>query len=305
MKRFLVMLLAMSFLMSGAAFAAEKELSLLVDGVEKELRHPLWQKEENVMISVADFADIVKGELKDEGGGHIHLNVGKQEENEIWLDEAYHIGIAKNAKDCWPGMLQAEKGDVWYIPLRAAAEQVDWAVSWKMAEGEKTILLQSPVMPRLTMTAAYDREKNSVSAFWQNGERQAFTGYYDIFLQKKNGENWERVPMRKEPVLDNMVMIIPGNWMSEGGREQYSLDTFAGKLPSGSYRLCVPVQFSLLQPPTEKPDFAGMTTDQIWLAQGKLHYDITNSDPPFFAHPVQEGERRATNYIVAGEFFVK
>ncbi|WP_405728605.1 hypothetical protein [Anaerotignum sp.] len=307
MKRLLMIIFLMSFMMSGTAFAAEKEISLLVDGVEKELQYPIWQKEEKVLISVVDFADIVKAELEDTGGGHIHLKVGKQEENNIWVDEEYEFWIAKNKKDCWSGMLQAEKGrdDRWYIPLRAAAEQVDWAVSWKMAEGKKTILLESPVMPKLTMTAEYDREKNCVSAFLRNGEQQAFTGYYDIFLQKKNGENWESVPMRKEPVLDNMIMIISGNWMSEGGRERYSMDAFAGKLPEGRYRLCVPVSFSRLRPPAEKPNFDGMTAEQILLYQGERHYDIINSNPPFFAHPVQEGERRDTNYIVAGEFFVK
>ena len=196
MKRFFITGMILTFLFTGTAFAAERETTLLVDGAKKELRHPLWVKGGKTLIAAEDIAEILGGTLEEEDHC-LHLQIEQKEDKEdtVWLDKSYDFFFMKKQSPYWRGPLQGYAGPagVWYMELRATADATDMDTIWKRTAEGDVITLNGARMPRLSMEVFPNTAENTVTLLVQNGEPQSFTAGEEYFLQKWNGECWERI----------------------------------------------------------------------------------------------------------------
>lgn len=317
MKRFFITGMLLTFLFTGTAFAAERETTLLVDGTKKELQHPLWVKDGKTLIAAEDIAEILGGTLEEEDHC-LHLQIEQKEDKEdtVWLDKSYDFFIMKKQSPYWRGPLQGYAGPagVWYMELRETADATDMDTIWKRTAEGDVITLNGARMPRLSMEVFPNTAENTVTLLVQNGEPQSFTAGEEYFLQKWNGECWERMPLVNDMDIDGISIGIPGNWYhydneKENGRNSmtYRLYPYGDALEAGRYRVCLPIVYEMMNFPFSAPKNSDITTETNGeiLKEWQMFYKTANSKPAFFTRPAEEGHRSRTGYVLAGEFEVK
>ncbi len=320
MKRFLFFFMSMTLAMGSIAFGAEKETKLVVDGAEWNLKNPFWNRNGKMMISVEDFADIVDGTYQDLGENALYLEAGAQESagKPVWLDATYDFWIAKQeSNNIWNGLVQGYLGEngKWYVPVRDAADAVNLKTEWSRGAGEAVINLAGATMPRLSMNVTYDAEADTVTVTLRNEEPQEFMFGDDYFLQKWNGEAWEKMPLVEDRCYDDIGFILPGYWQNNGMSTKTFRTGFYGEdLEAGRYRLCVPISYTSLGREAiehyaiSKPVGSDLETetDRKVLGAWATYFQTPQSEPAFFAKTASAEEWRArTDYVVSGEFEVK
>lgn len=312
MNRFLFFFVAMTLAIGDTVFGAEKETKLVVDGVEWSLKNPLWNRNGKMMISAEDFTDIVDGTYKDLDENSFYLKTGMQESTgePVWLDTTYDFWIAKHESNAWEGPIQGYLGENgrWYVPVRAAADAVNLKTEWSRGDGEDIINLTGAMMPRLSVDVIYDAETDTGTMTLKNEEPQEFMFGDDYFLQKWNGEEWERMPLVADRFYDDLGYILPGYWQNGGMRtETFRTDFYGKDLEAGKYRLCIPISYEAFDFPFSKPVGSDLETetDEKALGEWKAYFKTTHSEPAFFVRAVADGQRGWTNYVVSGEFEVK
>lgn len=249
----------------GEEFFADKieAVRMFRDGRERKLKYPLYRRYGQTLIAAEDLANAINGSFSlDEWEHEVtlsadvlrnqneHLWVGLQSRKSIQTGSSYYIDDYKKAK-----AMQDSEG-VWYIPLRETAESVLYDVAWKKLGNTEYFMLESHQMPRLSASAEYSGERNTVSMSLHNLTQDTYLYGEECFMKKWDGSQWKDFPKNREicymfPVDQELPGVSEGDWIAASRTMEHSLTLYGdgNGLEAGEYQ----IYKEIIQKDAEKP----------------------------------------------------
>lgn len=249
----------------GEEFFADKieAVRMFRDGRERKLKYPLYRRYGQTLIAAEDLANAINGSFSLDEWEHKvtlsadvlrnqneHLWVGLQSRKSIQTGSSYYIDDYKKAK-----AMQDSEG-VWYIPLRETAESVLYDVAWKKLGNTEYFMLESHQMPRLSASAEYSGERNTVSMSLHNLTQDTYLYGEECFMKKWDGSQWKDFPKNREicymfPVDQELPGVSEGDWIAASRTMEHSLTLYGdgNGLEAGEYQ----IYKEIIQKDAEKP----------------------------------------------------
>lgn len=249
----------------GEEFFADKieAVRMFRDGRERKLKYPLYRRYGQTLIAAEDLANAINGSFSLDEWEHKvtlsadvlrnqneHLWVGLQSRKSIQTGSSYYIDDYKKAK-----AMQDSEG-VWYIPLRETAESVLYDVAWKKLGNTEYFMLESHQMPRLSASAEYSGERNTVSMSLHNLTQDTYLYGEECFMKKWDGSQWKDFPKNREicymfPVDQELPGVSEGDWIAASRTMEHSLTLYGDSngLEAGEYQ----IYKEIIQKDAEKP----------------------------------------------------
>ena len=249
----------------GEEFFADKieSVRMFRDGRERKLKYPLYRRYGQTLIAAEDLANAINGSFSLDEWEHKvtlsadvlrnqneHLWVGLQSRKSIQTGSSYYIDDYKKAK-----AMQDSEG-VWYIPLRETAESVLYDVAWKKLGNTEYFMLESHQMPRLSASAEYSGERNTVSMSLHNLTQDTYLYGEECFMKKWDGSQWKDFPKNREicymfPVDQELPGVSEGDWIAASRTMEHSLTLYGdgNGLEAGEYQ----IYKEIIQKDAEKP----------------------------------------------------
>lgn len=249
----------------GEEFFADKieAVRMFRDGRERKLKYPLYRRYGQTLIAAEDLANAINGSFSLDEWEHKvtlsadvlrnqneHLWVGLQSRKSIQTGSSYYIDDYKKAK-----AMQDSEG-VWYIPLRETAESVLYDVAWKKLGNTEYFMLESHQMPRLSASAEYSGERNTVSMSLHNLTQDTYLYGEECFMKKWDGSQWKDFPKNREicymfPADQELPGVSEGDWIAASRTMEHSLTLYGdgNGLEAGEYQ----IYKEIIQKDAEKP----------------------------------------------------
>lgn len=249
----------------GEEFFADKieAVRMFRDGRERKLKYPLYRRYGQTLIAAEDLANAINGSFSLDEWEHKvtlsadvlrnqneHLWVGLQSRKSIQTGSSYYIDDYKKAK-----AMQDSEG-VWYIPLRETAESVLYDVAWKKLGNTEYFMLESHQMPRLSASAEYSGERNTVSMSLHNLTQDTYLYGEECFMKKWDGSQWKDFPKNREicymfPADQELPGVSEGDWIAASRTMEHSLTLYGdgNGLEAGEYQ----IYKEIIQNDAEKP----------------------------------------------------
>ena len=249
----------------GEEFFADKieAVRMFRDGRERKLKYPLYRRYGQTLIAAEDLANAINGSFSLDEWEHKvtlsadvlrnqneHLWVGLQSRKSIQTGSSYYIDDYKKAK-----AMQDSEG-VWYIPLRETAESVLYDVAWKKLGNTEYFMLESHQMPRLSASAEYSGERNTVSMSLHNLTQDTYLYGEECFMKKWDGNQWKDFPKNREicymfPADQELPGVSEGDWIAASRTMEHSLTLYGdgNGLEAGEYQ----IYKEIIQKDAEKP----------------------------------------------------
>lgn len=249
----------------GEEFFADKieAVRMFRDGRERKLKYPLYRRYGQTLIAAEDLANAINGSFSLDEWEHKvtlsadvlrnqneHLWVGLQSRKSIQTGSSYYIDDYKKAK-----AMQDSEG-VWYIPLRETAESVLYDVAWKKLGNTEYFMLESHQMPRLSASAEYSGERNTVSMSLHNLTQDTYLYGEECFMKKWDGSQWKDFPKNREICYmfhadQELPGVSEGDWIAASRTMEHSLTLYGdgNGLEAGEYQ----IYKEIIQKDAEKP----------------------------------------------------
>ena len=249
----------------GEEFFADKieAVRMFRDGRERKLKYPLYRRYGQTLIAAEDLANAINGSFSLDEWEHKvtlsadvlrnqneHLWVGRQSRKSIQTGSSYYIDDYKKAK----AMQDSEGG--WYIPLRETAESVLYDVAWKKLGNTEYFMLESHQMPRLSASAEYSGERNTVSMSLHNLTQDTYLYGEECFMKKWDGSQWKDFPKNREICYmfhadQELPGVSEGDWIAASRTMEHSLTLYGdgNGLEAGEYQ----IYKEIIQKDAEKP----------------------------------------------------
>lgn len=246
MKRLIISALLAAVAWSVPAFGAEN-VRFLRNGEEVRLSHGAARQEGVLVLPLADLAALTQSELREDGdatvfgyrmeGGSVVL---EREQTATLVDDTLYD--RHDRKIPLGGKILRQDGET-CLPVRDVAEALGYTVKWSKAEGVETLSVEQPVMPRLTLDVAYDKDGQRMTGTVENREPQCFTYGEDFTLERMTENGWERMREAEPRDINDVGYTIIGRLEGlSDGKIEYKSYLYC-PLPAGHYRVSIPFSY--------------------------------------------------------------
>ncbi len=302
------------------------------------LSQGILRQDGTLMMSIQDLAELTESELRQEDG--VTVFGYRMKEGAVVLENKQTAMLVSGAvydslgrKIPLDSKILRQDGEI-YLPARIMANALGYTVKWSRTDGVETFSVERPVMPRITLDVAYDKEEQRVTGTIRNREPQGFTFGEDFTLERMTAEGWERMREAEPRDINAIGYGMNSFWKGlSDGESPYARRLFCA-LPAGKYRIGVPFSFTYRGSVTEEEllDVMGevfepftaegigrlreeeraalreAAGENLWLEGAWQFYYATQWGKAAFDHAGKDTDtahEMRSEYILYGEFEVK
>lgn len=246
MKRFILLTVLVMTWWCVPALGAES-IRILRNGEDVRLSDGILRQDGTLMMTLEDLAGLTESELRQEDS--VTTFGYRMKEGPVVLENEQTATLVGDVVyDCLgrkiplAGKVVRKDGEI-YLPARAIANALGYTVKWSRTDGAETFSVERPVMPRITLDVAYDKEEQRVMGTIRNREPQGFMFGEEFTLERMTAEGWERMREAEPRDINDIGFGMNSFWKGlSDGESPYTRRLYCA-LPAGKYRIGIPFTF--------------------------------------------------------------